>query len=870
MLLPPDQPLPLSPRGRRLARRAALMVAIACLVGLLAIKAGVAAPDGGPVSSPNAPQPSSSYPLSNYDRALALPANRVESFPPTPLPTAPTLRPSGLWSGRLILPSEAEYAADPGDWVWIELWHSAPDFTELAGQTIKLTWKTQPLTETYLRAVTRDVVFNAQAERFLANGNVVPTRLNGRRGVGPLQSLAGARPNDDVTVRLTEVEVASEASRPVVRVGLEPIQITGREYGLVKLLGPDDTVSAPLPPVCPGERPCPSEYFRVQFYNSVAGNFSGPIGTVRIPQQPAMAGDRFMSNLRQLAESPAGSAGWYIYGSRAEDGVFTVQALKPRALFQLQPDDVVLGLAPGRRYLDRDNWQGTPQRQGTLQRVLVSPTAGSAETAQALWHEGDYALAIHLFGGIGGDRGEFTPVGTVTGHFAYGLARVVREPITDELQFDLQYQQIYAHNPNGIVSGTHDWADYMGDMQRGWLGLRPVSDVVVKLDAFIAPFQFGDTRISLFRELLMQLQVIAARYRTGDGTGVAPVTPAVSCVQDSNQALFIAVQHLRRQLESHAEIVEWVRQNPRSPEAERARRFVALGDDLEAMLVPYGVVRRDWQTNAEVLAGVASAADFTSRRRLSSGVLSWHSMMPRWAHDQVARRFLEHGGQLWFLRTNMVGGFDPAVQPLPPTALFGGIPLVGRVAQRLADAFATGLSWPMALLGLGGLGLYALVALPFGLGNGFLIRQSPGLGVPALGLDALRRLVAPALAEETVFRVMLLPHPVEGVPGDRWLLWAIVSCVAFILYHVGLDRTLYKGTGAGLSDSRFLVLVGWLGLVLTGLYWITGSLWLVVLMHWAVVLVWVYGLGGWGRLTKPQLSAKPHSDRRLSVPRRSP
>ncbi len=180
--------------------------------------------------------------------------------------------------------------------------------------------------------------------------------------------------------------------------------------------------------------------------------------------------------------------------------------------------------------------------------------------------------------------------------------------------------------------------------------------------------------------------------------------------------------------------------------------------------------------------------------------------------------------------------------------LFDGIPGLDRVAQRLADAFATGLSWPMGLLGLGAIALYGLVAIPLGLKSGFLVRRNAVASPLSLGLDALRRLIAPALLEETIFRVMLLPHPNEGVPGDRWLLWGIVSLVAFILYHVGLDKTLYQGAEAGLSDPRFLVLAGWLGLVLSGLYWMTGSLWLVVLMHWIVVLVWIYGLGGWARL----------------------
>lgn len=42
--------------------------------------------------------------------------------------------------------------------------------------------------------------------------------------------------------------------------------------------------------------------------------------------------------------------------------------------------------------------------------------------------------------------------------------------------------------------------------------------------------------------------------------------------------------------------------------------------------------------------------------------------------------------------------------------------------------------------------------------------------------------------------------------------------------------------------------MGWLSLVLIGVYWITGSLWLITFIHWAVVTAWLYGLGGWLRL----------------------
>jgi predicted Abi (CAAX) family protease len=786
--------------------------------------------------------------VSNYELAQAATFNQVESYPIQPLPSSPNFRPNGGWIGRLILPSEQDYADAPGDWAWFEVWHRPDDSEELLGQIIKLTWRESPENAAYLETVTRDITFNQQAENFLENGNIVPVRLNGRKQVGPLQSLAGARPKDDVTVRLVETELVNEQGQPVLKTALEPIQIKGREYGLVKILEPDNTVEAPLPAACPGEQPCPTEYFRVQIFDPATRDFTGPIGTIRIPQQPMLNGERFFSNIRDLTDSPAGREGWYVYGTRDNDGMFTVQSLRPRSLLRLQPDQVVIGETDGLNYISKQNWRDTPQRKGTLQRVLLSPDGGSSDAARAQWQEGDYALLIHLFGGIGGENKELTPAGTVTGHFAYGLARVVKESITQELQFDILYQQIYAHNSGGVVSGTHDWSSYTGDMARGWLGIRPISDVVVKLDSFITPFEFGETRISLFRELLIQTQILAARYRTGDGTGVAGVTPATSCVQDSNQALFIAIKQIEKQFNENPEIAAWIEANPDSPEAIRAQQFGELGRALADMLTPYGVVRPDWQNNAESLAGIQPRGAFTSNKGLFSGALSWQTMMPRWGQDEVSRIFLNHGAQLWFLRPNMVGGDDPRVEPIPPTTLFGLIPGLGRVVQRFADALTT---WPtpgtLALTALFG-AIYALIAWFFGHGGGFLVRQN-AIGNPlTFLLHSIRLFFAPALAEEIVFRVALLPHPVEGTPGWRWLFWAMVSLVLFILYHLLLGKTLYKSARSTLSDPRFLVLVGWLGLMLISLYGITGSLWLVALLHWAAVMVWIFALGGRDRL----------------------
>jgi len=775
-------------------------------------------------------------PASNYTLAKAADFNRLDHYPIQPLPSTANYRPVGDWVGRLILPSEAEYRADPEDWAWLEVWHS-PDMA-LLGQRVKLTWQASPATEAYLNRVTRDLQFTENAKKSAAMGNILPTRLDGRQAVGPLQSLAGARPQNDVTVKLVGMpKLITSGEAPVVAIATEPVQVTGREYGLVKLLELDPDVDKPRPKTCPGAPPCPTEYFQAQHFDTATGGFSGPIEMIRIPQQPQVRGDRFFSTIRDLVDSPAGSEGWYIYGARDQEKIFTVQALKPRKLFQIQPDEVILGRRRGRSYLDHGNWRDTPARKGTLQRVLVSPTAKNPEAAVATWQAGDYALVLHLFGGIGGQNKEPTLLGTVNGHFSFGLARVVQEPIAQELQFNLNYQQIYAHNSSGILSGTQDWTAYAGDLQQGWLGQRPFSDVVVKLDYFIDDLTLGETRLSLFEELLTQTQVIAARYRTGDGTGLATVTPATSCVQDSSQALYIAIAQIRYQTENNPDLVQWVADHPDDLEVQKIDDFKALGEDLTQSLAPYGVVRRDWRTNAETLAGVSARGNLLANSSsLIAGILSWRNMMPRWAQDDLALIFLQNGADLWFLRTNQVGGFDPTILPMPPTTLFGLIPGLSRVALRIARSFAVPLTSRLLGAGFLSLGLIAIGLLPFGLKSGYL-QQKWTLPHPLKAvLNGLKIFFFPALCEEIIFRVVLVPHPTEGRATAIWLAWAVLSLGLFVLYHQGLSY-FRPQAGEALRDRRFLLMVAWFGLVLTLLFGFTGSLWIVTIVHWLVVII---------------------------------
>jgi predicted Abi (CAAX) family protease len=790
--------------------------------------------------------------ISNYELSQKEPFNQVSNYPAIQIIDTSLYQPTGTWVGRLILPQKALLGQNNQDWVWLELYHAPLEGKVLIGKTIRLTWNQTPYTQSYRQAVTTDVEITPKAKNYQAKGNIIPTRLDGISEVGPLQSLAGSRPKDDLMIRLESVIVSEDKQgNPLLLTNLEPIQVTGIFYGLVKIVAPQEPASKDLKPQhCPGEKPCPSDYFQVRHYNSTTGNFDGPEEIIRIPQQPPDRNGRFVSSSRNLQNSPLGEAGWYIYGAKDSQGIFTVQALKPRSLFQLKPNRIITNRKEAVDYIKKQNWEDTPQRQGTFQSVLLNPLASSAENALNQWQEGDRTLVIHLFGGIGGDKAEPIFAGTVTGHFAYGLGEVIRDPFTKELQFDIIYQQIYAHNTQGIISGSLDWTAYTGNLQRGWLGTRPISDVMVNLDALGEPIEFNGNKFYFLRELLKQAQILSARYRTGDGTGLAAVTPASSCVQDSSQALYIAIEQLKEQIFKLPNLQEWLQNKPQDTESKQFRAFIELGKDLLDNLTPRGVVRPDWQNNAEYLAGIG---DQKPVPQISFGNIldSWNTMLPRQGHDQVSRIFLDHGASLWFLRTNQIGGENPRIKPIAPTIIFGQFPLVSLLFARLVNSLLAPLTIQSGLI-CGVLCLvYAAIAIPLGFKTNFLSFTPDLFFTKETISTSFRLFFFPALGEEILMRVLWLPHPTERVFLSSWLIWAAISLLIFVVYHPLNALTCYSRGYPTFMNPIFLTLAGLLGIICAIAYYLTGSLLVITLIHWIIVVVWLFMLGGKKRLDLP-------------------
>lgn len=587
---------------------------------------------------------------SNYSLYQAAAFNRPDYYPIAQTVDPNWYRPIGNWMGRLILPKIEERSQVRG--VLFEV-HYAPDaYRYLIGQTVKLRWADNPNVQKLVKAATKDVHFSADAEfssRY--GGSIHPVRIDRWRQVDPLESLAGAHPVDDIIVKLDR---AVEVSQDELYINSTPIQITGRFYALVQF----------VQPVAGTDR------FQAIHFDRASRQFNGKAEVMRLPEVVlAKAYGSHPSTTRVLERSPFNETGWYVYGAKDAGDVFVVQAIAPRALFQLQPEAVIFGRQAAYNYIRKRAWANAIEQKGKISSVLCTSRSHGSDAAirSAVddWQVGDRALVLHTYGGIGGKNKEpaaATPI--FFGHFAYGSAEVIYEPLADEPRFDICYHQVYTQNTDGLVAGTLHWSRYMGDRQFGWLGTRPTCDLLIQLDAFTDAYQIGSATVSPLELMMRQLQVMTARYRIGDGTGATYVGLANNCSQDSNQALFASIRATARSLRENPQVLQLLFQA--AGQEQRFRTLQALGRDLEQMLQPLGGPRADWEQNEYNLG---STLEDNPLRNLWMGLGSWRTMLPRKASDTIAQTFLKYSASVWILRTNQIGGYDPNIEPIAPMTL---------------------------------------------------------------------------------------------------------------------------------------------------------------------------------------------------------
>ncbi len=266
--------------------------------------------------------------ISNYERYQQAAFNHPSYYPINQVVPSQLYCPIATWMGRLILPKLEDRQFIKG--VLFEVYDAESAYQHLVGQIVNLRWSDDPNLQAYVRAFSKDVHFNAKAKSSSQQGRVHPERINHWRQVNPLESLAGSRPQDDVIVMLSEPVMVEESRTKTsdnqylttLYIYQEPIQITGRFYGLVKFLHPIDTQT--------DTQNNPPEQFRVVHFNRISRQFDGVEEILKLPHVIANQQGIFPSTSNCLEQSPLNEAGWYIYGANDINGMFVVQAIAPR------------------------------------------------------------------------------------------------------------------------------------------------------------------------------------------------------------------------------------------------------------------------------------------------------------------------------------------------------------------------------------------------------------------------------------------------------------------------------------------------------------------------------------------------------------
>lgn len=119
--------------------------------------------------------------------------------------------------------------------------------------------------------------------------------------------------------------------------------------------------------------------------------------------------------------------------------------------------------------------------------------------------------------------------------------------------------------------------------------------------------------------------------------------------------------------------------------------------------------------------------------------------------------------------------------------------------------------------------------------------------------DLSKIFIAPAVIEEILFRAILLPCPTttsKALSRSKLALWASGALVAFVLYHHPLQTFISPRILPVFSQPAFLTMATVLGVVCSGTYIVSRSLWPPIVIHWATVSVWYFKLGGYEKLVQ--------------------
>lgn len=178
-------------------------------------------------------------------------------------------------------------------------------------------------------------------------------------------------------------------------------------------------------------------------------------------------------------------------------------------------------------------------------------------------------------------------------------------------------------------------------------------------------------------------------------------------------------------------------------------------------------------------------------------------------------------------------------------------PIVRVIFLRLNVAFSVIPSLADCGLSLLLLLLFTLIVLPLGFRFNFIKFEILTLSWPKLTRLLVFLFFMPAMGEEIIFRVLLLPNVnLENPSLISMFVWGSISLIAYIVYHPLNALTFYRAGFPTFFNPIFLFSMTLLGVICTISYFKSSSLWLSVIIHWLVVVGWLIFFDGYRMLSK--------------------
>lgn len=519
------------------------------------------------------------------------------------------------WIGRPILPT-ADQRISQGEILFeIKQAPAGEDADQWVGKTVRLAWSDAPKI-----APLDHVTFDKQTLKSKQQSNVHPDRLEGWTGISPLESLAGGHNQDDLLVKLP-ANTALQLDQGRLLIHDAPVEVAGTHGLLIDVEQAD------------------GQHLRLSNHKVL---------------------DTTLSERRYDASKIEGS--YLATGNLGEQG-FELAALRTPDLLLNQSTSNKTDRKDCIEYVKRGAWAQTSAKANQVERVLLNPLG-----ADNPFKPGEKYLVLHLYGEVRGLHGDAErPLGVVPGHFAYGTAKVHDNPVTNSAEFDIEYRQIYAHGPQGVLSGAQDWDAYMGDVSSGVYANRPNCDLVVRHPALQKEHQIAGHSFSFFDALEEEASRMEARYRTGDGDGLAKVTASNSCTQDSAQAMF-SVLHRLDSMAKDSGVREFLNSHPDDLASKDFEAMVGLGESMREVLTPvFGLAPSRWQANADGINGKVPAGGFLSQ--MAAALVSWRTVLPRKHHEAMAEALLKNDAQMMAVVTHGMA-FPKDSNPVSPNYPF--------------------------------------------------------------------------------------------------------------------------------------------------------------------------------------------------------